>query len=258
MRCLLLSDLHYALKQFDWASKVAGDFDVVVVAGDHLDISSAVDARAQIVVILKYLRRLKEKTQVVVCSGNHDLDTRSAEGEKVARWMKSVQDLGIPTDGESLDLDGTLFTICAWWDGPRACKAVGQQLARDAERPKRRWIWVYHAPPSDSPTSWNGRRHFGDEELVRWIDAYQPDLVLTGHIHQSPFVRDGSWADRRGRTWIFNAGRQIGPLPAHIIFDTQANEALWFSLEGAQSLRLDEPLKRPIPELAELPTWLRS
>jgi Icc-related predicted phosphoesterase len=258
MRCLLLSDLHYALKQFDWAIRVAGDFDAVVVAGDHLDISSAVDARAQIVVILKYLRQLEQKTQVIVCSGNHDLDTRSSEGEKISRWMQRIRELGIPTDGDSLDLDGTLFTICPWWDGPRACKAVGEQLARDAERPRQRWIWVYHAPPSDSPTSWNGTQHFGDEQLAQWIDAYQPELVLTGHIHQSPFARDGSWVDQRGRTWIFNAGRQIGPSPAHVIFDTQANQALWFSLAGTEGVRLDEPLRRPVPALTELPPWLRA
>lgn len=257
MRCLLLSDLHYALKQFDWATKVAKEFDAVIVAGDHLDISSAVDARAQIVVILKYLRRLKEKTQVIVCSGNHDLDTRT-EGEKVARWIQRVRDLGIPTDGDSVALDGTLFTICPWWDGPRARQAVAEQLARDAERPKECWVWVYHAPPSESPTSWNGKRHFGDEELVRWIDAYQPEIVLTGHIHQSPFAKGGSWVDQRGRTWIFNAGRQIGPLPCHVVFDTQAKHALWFSLAGIESLSLGAPLRRPLAQATELPTWLRS
>ena len=45
MKCLLTSDLHYALKQFDWVSNVAKNFDVVVIAGDHLDISSAVISR---------------------------------------------------------------------------------------------------------------------------------------------------------------------------------------------------------------------
>lgn len=257
MKLLLTSDLHYALKQFDWAARVAGDFDVVVVAGDHLDVSSAVDARAQIVVILKYLRRLQQTTRLIVSSGNHDLDTRD-EGEKVARWMQRVRSLGIPTDGDSLEVDGTLFTVCPWWDGPRACKAVGEQLARDAERTKERWVWVYHAPPSESPTSWDGRRHYGDDELVRWIDTYRPDLVLAGHIHQSPFTKDGSWVDRRGDTWIFNSGRQVGPLPCHVIFDTRANEALWLSLAGAESVRLDAPLERPLPQLTELPGWLRA
>ena len=39
MKCLLVSDLHYSLKQFDWVTDVAPSFDVVVIAGDHLDIS---------------------------------------------------------------------------------------------------------------------------------------------------------------------------------------------------------------------------
>ena len=43
MKCLLISDLHYTLKQFDWVSNVAKDYDVVVIAGDHLDISSTVE-----------------------------------------------------------------------------------------------------------------------------------------------------------------------------------------------------------------------
>jgi len=44
MKCLLTSDLHYTLKQFDWVISVAQNFDVVVIAGDHLDISSTVEA----------------------------------------------------------------------------------------------------------------------------------------------------------------------------------------------------------------------
>ena len=254
MRCLLIADLHYTLKQFDWAARVAKDFDVVVVAGDQLDISSAVDARAQIVVVLTYLRRLSDKALVMVCSGNHD--SRGAEGEKSASWMQKVRDLGIPADGDRVERDGTLFTICPWWDGPLTCKAVGEQLARDAKRPKTRWIWVYHAPPSESPTSWNGKRHFGDEALARWIGEYQPDLVLTGHIHQSPFARNGSWVDRLDRTWVFNPGRQIGPQPTHVVVDTDVNEAIWCSLAGAESVRLDGPLKRPVARLTELPAWL--
>jgi predicted MPP superfamily phosphohydrolase len=153
MKCLLISDLHYALKQFDWVMTSAQDFDVVVIAGDHLDISSTVDARAQAIVILRYFRRLRAVTQLVVCSGNHDLDARNAAGEKVARWMGRVRQLGVPTDGECLTVGDTMFTICPWWDGPQTREAVGVQLAGDAAKPKARWIWVYHAPPDASPTS---------------------------------------------------------------------------------------------------------
>jgi Icc-related predicted phosphoesterase len=96
--------------------------------------------------------------------------------------------------------------------------------------------------------SWIGKKHIGDEYLVKWIEQYQPDIVLTGHIHQSPFRQGGSWADRIGNTWVFNAGRQIGPCPTHVIFDTSQRQAMWFSLAGNEIVQLDSPLSRPIPE----------
>jgi Icc-related predicted phosphoesterase len=244
MKVLLVSDLHYTLKQFDWVHGVAPDFDLVVIAGDHLDISSLVNADAQIVVILKYFKRLKEQTRVVVCSGNHDLNARSAEDEHFARWMGKVREIGVPTDGDFLEIGDTAVTVCPWWDGPKACADVGRQLARDAARRGRRWIWIYHAPPDESPVSWAGSRHFGDAELLGWIRAYQPDHVLCGHIHQSPFRNGGSWVDRIGSTWVFNAGRQIGPCPTHVILDLDEPSAEWYSLAGNERVRLDGPLVR--------------
>ena len=76
MRILLVSDLHYTLKQLDWVASVAGEFDLVVVAGDHLDIASIVEPDAQIAVVLEYLSRMAAKTTVVACSGNHDLNAQ--------------------------------------------------------------------------------------------------------------------------------------------------------------------------------------
>ena len=87
MRCLLVADLHYSLPKFDWLLKSAGDFDLVVLAGDALDLGSAVDYRAQTIVVRKYLQRISRVTRLLVCSGNHDLDSQSDRGEKVARWI---------------------------------------------------------------------------------------------------------------------------------------------------------------------------
>lgn len=245
MKFLLVSDLHYTLKQFDWIDHVAAQFDVVVIAGDHLDISSTVSLDAQIVVILNYLRRLHAKTTLLVSSGNHDLNARSAEGEKIARWMTRVRALGVLADGAHVELDDMTITVCPWWDGPRSRAAVDAQLAADAQRRGARWVWIYHAPPEESPTSWAGTRHYGDADLVAWIRQYQPDMVFTGHIHQAPFRKEGSWVDKIGSTWVFNAGRQIGPVPAHVIIDTEAANAAWYSLAGDEEVRLDGPLVRP-------------
>jgi Icc-related predicted phosphoesterase len=256
MRLLVVADLHYSLPQYDWVTSVASDFDVVIIAGDHLDLSSAVDASAQIVVIGKYLARLREKTRLIICSGNHDLDSRTDDGEKVARWVRSVPD--VVRDGQSVAIGDVLFSVCAWWDGPAEREAIAEQFRRDAEAEKATWIWVYHAPPSQSPTSWGGNRSYGDVELTKWIEEYQPDIIFAGHVHQAPFVKEGSWVDQVGRTWIFNAGHQYGAPPAHLIVDTDAGEVLWFSAAGNETVKLDRPLVRPVERLTAAPAWLTS
>jgi Icc-related predicted phosphoesterase len=249
MKCLLVSDLHYTLKQLDWLQAAAGRFDVVVVAGDHLDISSTVALEAQIVVILKYLQRAHGRARLIVSSGNHDLTATNAAGEKYAAWMARVRRLGIATDGDTVDFAGTLFTVCPWWDGPSSRNEVDAQLARDAERRDRegrRWVWVYHSPPDHSPTSWGGQRHYGDTDLVAWIARFRPDVVMAGHIHQSPFRQGGSWVDRIGGTWVFNAGRQIGPVPCRIEIDDDERRATWYSLAGVQHVDLGGDSAEPI------------
>jgi len=258
MRCLVVADLHYALHQYDWVLEVAGAFDLVIIAGDHLDTSSLVDCRAQSIVIQKYIARLREKTRLIVCSGNHDLDSRDAEGEKVTQWILAPRDDGIATDGDSLVCGDTLFTICPWWDGPLVREKLAAQLSADAARRPKRWIWVHHAPLSDSAVSWGGTRYFGDVELTGWIAAHRPDIVFSGHVHQSPFTENGSWVDKVGETWAFNTGHQFGAPPAHIVYDSDEETAFWFSAAGNQVVRLDQPFARPVAKLTEPPAWLTS
>lgn len=257
MRCLLVSDLHYSLKQFDWVTDVAATFDVVVIAGDHIDISGFVDGHVQTTVVMKYFRSIREKTHVIVCSGNHDLDTVNEAGEKFAKWIMKGKRWGIAVDRDAIEVEGSLFTICPWWDGPKTREEVDAQLRRDSARRNGCWIWVYHSPPDSSPTSSSARGHFGDADLYRWIEQYSPDIVLTGHIHDSPFLAQGSWVDRLGTTWVFNAGRQIGPLPTHVVFDTEQQAAFWFSMDRVETVQLDRALARPLPRLNDLPDWFK-
>jgi Icc-related predicted phosphoesterase len=245
MRGLLVSDLHYALKQFDWVHEAAPRFDLVVVAGDSLDVASVVALGAQIVVVSTYLKRFSARTRVVASSGNHDLNVRGANGERTAAWLAKGAVPGVLTDGDFAEIDDVSITVCPWWDGPRGRDDVARQLAGDAVRRRSRWIWVYHAPPDRSPVSWSGSKHYGDTELVGWIGEHRPDVVLTGHVHQSPFRDGGSWVDRIGETWVFNAGRQPAPAPSYVVFDTTARTATWSSLAGEEQVSLDAPLVRP-------------
>lgn len=258
MRCLVVADLHYSLPQFDWLVDVAPLFDLVVLAGDALDIGSIVDFRAQSVVVQKYLARVAGITRIIVCSGNHDLDERNPEGEKVARWVEEARELGVAIDGDTLTIGDTLFTVCPWWDGPLVREGIARQLAEAVKQRQGRWIWAHHAPPANSPTSWGGSRHLGDKELVDWIGEHKPDIVLSGHVHQSPFIRDGSWYDKVGDTWVFNAGHQFGRPPAHIAIDLDAQTAYWLSAAGQQVIHLDQPMTRPAQKLVDPPDWITA
>jgi Icc-related predicted phosphoesterase len=238
VKILLVSDLHYTLPQLDWVVRVAPSFDLVVLAGDSLDISSMVPLDAQSVVILRYLSLLQAAGRVAISSGNHDLTGPDECGEQAALWLAEARTAGIPTDGDSLVIGDVMVTICPWWDGPAGRARLEAQLAAEARRTPQRWVWVYHWPPLGSPTCWTGRRHYGDADIGGWIEHFRPDLVLTGHVHEPPFKPDGAWADRLGTTWVFNAGRQIGPVPAHIEIDLGAGTASWKSMMGAESLSL--------------------
>jgi Icc-related predicted phosphoesterase len=233
VRLLLASDLHYSLRQLDWILGVADTFDVVVLAGDLLDIRSYVEPDAQIVVVLEYLGRIAAKTTVAACSGNHDLNARNEHDEQAAAWLADARTAGVCTDGAGIIDDDVLLTVFPWWDGPRTRDDVDALFASEAaRRGDREWIWVYHAPPDQSPTSWTGRRHYGDPDLNTWIDHYQPSLVCCGHVHESPFAPEGGWSDRIGDTWVVNAGRQPGPVPAHAVIDTAQRRITWFSATG--------------------------
>ncbi len=234
MRILLVSDLHYRLPQLDWVVAASPDYDLVVVAGDSLDVASPVPLDAQAVVLLRYLALVDASATVAVSSGNHDLTGPDDAGEQAALWLAEARAAGIATDGDSLTVGDTLVTVCPWWDGPVGRDEVEALLERDAARRPARWIWVYHWPPLGSPTCWTGRRDYGDPDVLGWIGHHRPDLVLTGHVHQAAFTEAGSWVDRIGDTWIFNAGVQIGKVPARVEIDLTAGTARWLSIMGQE------------------------
>lgn len=238
MRILAVSDLHYRLPHYDWLVKAADDVDVVALVGDLADVVNAVPFTVQVVVLDTYLTALGEKALVLAASGNHDLDGPGDHGEQMASWLRTAREGNVHVDGASIDVDGTRFTICPWWDGPVTRQQVADQLAAASiDRPER-WIWLYHAPPAGTVLCRDGRREFPDHDVAGWIHEYRPDIVFCGHIHQSPWIQDGSWYDRLGDTLVFNAGKQRGPIPPHITVDTVAGTAEWYGVFEVESIDL--------------------
>jgi Icc-related predicted phosphoesterase len=242
MRLLLTSDLHYKLRQYDWLIRAAPRFDAVVIAGDHLDTMLPVPGAVQIAALRASFAAIAQSSRLLLCSGNHDLNARNAAGEKTADWLEALRSEAVAVDGDSLHVGDALFTVCPWWDGPAGREAVEQLLEKAAAARKEndRWVWVYHAPPQGA-LSWTGKRHFGDPLLPSLIERYSPAAVLCGHIHEAPFRDGGSWVEQVGQTWLFNAGSQIGEVPARIEIDFGQGLARWFSLEGVEERALETP-----------------
>ncbi len=240
MKLLAVSDLHYSLPQFEWLLLHAVDCDVMVIAGDLLDLASPVDADAQIIVISKYLQRIREEACLVVCSGNHDGDVPLSDGDFAARWLLDLDGPNLFVDGETARMEKLTVTVCPWWESEQSkAKMVAMLRAEAAKREAGSlWVWIHHAPPAGCEVSWTGKEDAGDALVRELIEELQPNIVFCGHIHNAPFYAEGGWASRVGRTWIFNPGHQIGSVPAAVLFDSEAMEAEYRSMEFDERVAL--------------------
>ena len=247
MKILAVSDLHFGLTQFDWVAQQAEKYDLVIVAGDLLDIAGHLDLDSQIIVVVKYLRSISAKTRLLVGSGNHDGDVKDERQEYIARWLQRVRAGGLVVDGGSSELSGTRLSVCPWWDGPTTREAMQRFLRAEHASSPKSWLWVHHAPPDGVGVSWTGKEHAGDAFLMDIIRELTPDFVFSGHIHNSPFRAGGAWASRIGKTWIFNAGKQLGAPPAHITLDLEKRSARWISQAGVEEIHLDSENTVPGP-----------
>jgi Icc-related predicted phosphoesterase len=238
MKLLLVADLHYSLPQFDWLVKEAGQFDLVVIAGDLLDISSVLDPDVQIVVVLRYLKLISQQVPLVVCSGNHDGDAKNEAGEFIAAWLQKARHDRLYVDGDSFEFGGVKITVCPWWDGEITRTKMVAMLDQQSRAAGQTWLWVHHAPPNQSPVSWTGKKDAGDAQVRGLIQRLLPNYVFSGHIHGSPFREGGSWVDHIGDTWVFNPGKQIGPCPTSIVVDLEAQHAHHSSQAGEDDREL--------------------
>ena len=238
MRILALADLHYALRQFDWVGEHLDDFDLLVLAGDLLDLGSGVDLDVQEVVVEKYLRKFATRRMLLTASGNHDIEESSGDGERAARWMEALRSPRLKPDYGSYQEDGVLFTVCPWWEGPDTRAKAERHLSGDAAKARDTWIWLHHNPPLGTPVAWTGREDGGDPVALEWIRHYQPDFVFSGHIHNAPFYAAGGWHARIGKSVVFNAGKQPGGIPTRIILDLKNRRAEWSSMESDEVLDL--------------------
>ncbi|MGF1562664.1 MAG: metallophosphoesterase [Geminicoccaceae bacterium] len=259
MKILIVADLHYSLRQYDWLLQQAEAFDALIMAGDLLERRGHIEQDLQAVIVSKYLTRLAQRTQVLVASGNHDIDV--AATSPGTSWLDEARDVGVAVDTGAVMLGPLTFTLCPYWNTNSERDVFEQQMLALAARVQRPWLWVHHVPPKGTIVDWNGRKHAGDRHLTKQISALAPDAVISGHVHDAPFRAGGSWCGFAETTQLFNPGRQWAPVPSHIILDLDARAAFWTSLAGSDRTALpwlDRRRVKPPAYVAPKPDGARA
>lgn len=241
MNILVVSDIHYSLQQYDWLVGECSSYDLILIAGDLMELASTVDLDTQSSVVSQYFRRISAQVPLVVCSGNHDL-LADHEGLRSAEWLEELAIPNLTVDHGCFESDALRILSFPWWESEEEKARIEawleQQTKLDDPRPV---FWVHHAPPLGSKTSWNGKRDLGDKSLVEWIERYAPDVVFSGHVHNAPYYAPkGSWMDRIGSTVVINGGRQIGEKPATVELQFEDGILTWCGMEGCEERSLAE------------------
>lgn len=187
MRILQVTDIHAQEGQLRWLVRESGNFGLVVITGDLLDLNAHRPLADQLDRVTSYLSQIK--TPMALCSGNHDSFTDAGPRFEHASWMQDLRRKNVWVDGDKFTLGGRSFR-CVPWRG---------QL----ETPGADEIWLIHSPPDESPTGiTRGGAGFGDFAFGDLCRAGRgPQLALSGHVHD-PL----SWRAKVGRTWSLNPG----------------------------------------------------
>tara|TARA_B110000305_G_scaffold71543_1_gene80368 strand:- start:297 stop:1031 length:735 start_codon:yes stop_codon:yes gene_type:complete len=242
MKILVVSDIHYSLRQYDWLANVAGNYDLVVVAGDLLQLHGVVDMDTQAAVIGQYSKRICSKAPLILCSGNHDL-IEELDGSRTPEWLQEFDVPGLTVDCESYETQEVRLLSLPWWETEEERLVAEARLAawQDPDD-ERLTLWVHHSPAKGTKTSWNGKADHGDQNLSNWVEQYQPDVVLSGHVHNAPYYPGGSWIDHIGKTVLVNGGRQTGDVPATVEIIIENGSLIWCGMEGCVETSLEEAI----------------
>jgi uncharacterized protein len=194
MKIVSFGDVHMAIGQMSKIAVELASADLIILSGDLTNFGGAADAAQVITAARRYC------PQVLALPGNVDrpdvLDFLQAEHVSLHRQSRRIRQLALFGCGGS---NITPFcTPLEYTDGELGSMLADAYVgANDAPIQ----LMVCHTPPHatllDRLT--NGTP-VGSPAVRQFIEQYQPQVCITGHIHESPGV------DHIGRTKIVNAG----------------------------------------------------
>ncbi len=194
MKIVSFGDVHMATRNLDRMGDVMRDTDLIILSGDLTNFGGAADART----VVDAARAACAK--VLALPGNLDKAEVFGflENEGIALHGK-----GLVTEGVAIFGCGgsnlTPFRTPSEFSEDEIYAALRQGYA--TVEGKRPLVMVCHTPPLETKCDRIiGGKAVGSSAARRFIEEVEPDVCISGHIHESAGV------DKIGATTVLNAG----------------------------------------------------
>jgi len=197
MHIIAFGDIHSSYENIYKISELSAA-DLVIITGDITNFGGWNDAKKIIEIVMSI------NNKVFAVLGNMDResvnDYLTEIGINLHKTGKVIDDTGIFGVGGSNPTPFNTPTEYSEIDIENFAKKAHGTIGY----PKRK-IFVSHAPPYGTMTDkLKNNIHVGSSSIRKFIKSTNPDLCLTGHIHESQAV------DWLGETQIINPGMLAG------------------------------------------------
>lgn len=190
MNVLFLVDLHWRGAPDSLSLPELDDYDLVLLGGDISHFGGPVQ-------VAKVVEAIRQRgPEVLAVAGNCDapeVDGFLAE-LKIGLDRSRVEINGVCFSGLSAGLP---FGGCPHERTEVEFEKACEQLPKESSVPH---ILVSHQPPFNTACDKTGGRHVGSRAIRAYVERARPELVLSGHIHESIGV------DRIGAAVVANPG----------------------------------------------------
>lgn len=193
MKLLAFADIHgsqAALKRVEHKIK-AQKPDLLICAGDISIFEHGIG------IILRKLNGLGKK--IIMIHGNHEDDSTFRKYSKIFRNIIFIH--------KNYYMENNLLFLGFGGGGFSIRDKEFEKLTKDKfrkimnENKDKKIILVTHAPPYGTRLDRLGKNHAGNKSFRHFIEKYQVDLAISGHLHEN-FGKE----DRIGKTRIINPG----------------------------------------------------
>jgi len=194
MKIVSFGDVHMATRNLERMGEVMRDTDLVIVSGDLTNFGGAAEARR----VLDDVRRACPR--VLALPGN--LDQPEVFGV--------LEEEGVALHGGGMVIDGVAIFGCGGSNITPFATPIELtedeiyrtlQKGYDKVKSQRPLLMICHTPPFDTKCDRiPSGKPVGSTAARRFIEEVQPDVCISGHIHES------AGTDTIGSTWIVNAG----------------------------------------------------